>query len=204
MPKTSKFPEPRIYQLKITIKNIRPPVWRRVRVPGNVTFLRLHDIIQDAFGWTDSHLHEFIVDEVHYGNPEDYEEYLDDFRSSNEERSILQRVVRRAGKRFAYVYDFGDDWRHEILVEKVEAAGPADRKPICVGGRRKCPPEDCGGPWGFAELLNAIRDPEHDRHEELLEWVGGEFDPAEFSVEDANKALSVERPKRDHGVDWIQ
>jgi len=204
MPRTSKSSEPRVYQLKITIKDIRPPVWRRVRVPGNVTFLRLHDIIQDAFGWTDMHLHEFVVDGVHYGNPEDYEEYGTDFKYFNEERSIFERVVRRAGKRFSYVYDYGDNWRHEIVVEKVEAAGPGDAKPVCVGGRRCCPPEDCGGPWGYAECLKAIRDPNHERHHELLEWVGEEFDPEEFSPEAANRAIAVERPIREHGVDWIQ
>lgn len=200
---TKDFRTPRL-PVKITIKDIRPPVWRRVRVPGNVTFLRLHEIIQDVFGWTDSHLHEFIVDGVHYGNPNHYEDFGPDFKYFNEDRSILERVVRRTGKRLSYVYDFGDDWWHEILVEKLEAAGPGDTKLVCVGGRRHCPPDDCGGPWGYAEFLKAIRDPEHESHEELLEWAGGEFDPEEFNLETANRALAVERPMREYGVDWIQ
>jgi hypothetical protein len=204
MPRIATISKPRVYQLKITIKDIRPPVWRRVRVPGNVTFFRLHDIIQDAFGWIDTHLHEFIVGEVRYGNPEDYEEYGTDFEYHDEQRSILQRVVRRAGEHFEYHYDYGDNWRHDILVEKLEAPGPGDMKPVCVGGRRCCPPEDCGGPWRYAEFLKAIRDPKHPQHQELREWAGEDFDPEEFSVEAANRALAVERPMRDHGVSWIQ
>lgn len=204
MPRETKSAKLRVYQLKITIKDIRPPIWRRLRVPGNVTFLRLHEIIQDAFGWTDSHLHEFLIDGVEYGDPVNYADFEPSFKYYNEERSVLERVVRSSKKRFRYSYDFGDDWRHEILVEKIEDAAPGETKPVCIAGRRRCPPEDCGGPWGYANSLAALRDPNHEEHAEMLDWIGPGFDPEYFDLDDTNQALSVERSMRDPGVNWIQ
>ena len=204
MPSKTKSAKSRIYQLKITIKDIRPPVWRRLRVPGNVTFQRLHEIIQDAFGWTDSHLHEFLVGGIRYGDPEGYGEFETESNYRDEAEFVLERIVRAPRKRFVYTYDFGDGWRHEILVEKIEDATPGENKLVCVAGRRHCPPEDCGGPWGYADFLETLRDPNHEEHEAMLEWIGPGFDPEHFDLDDTNQALSVERPMRDHGVNWIQ
>ncbi len=196
--------QPRAYQLKVTIRDIRPPVWRRIRVVGSITFYRLHQIIQNIFAWEDYHLHEFIVDGVHYGAPEDDEEMGPDYEHRDETRFTLGRVIKTERTKFEYVYDYGDNWRHEILVEKIENAESGEDKPVCLTGRRNAPPEDCGGPWGYMEYVNAMRDPSHERHEELTEWRGPGFDAEEFSREEVNRALSVDRPTRDHGVEWLQ
>lgn len=164
-----------VYQLKATILDIKPPVWRRVVVPADISLSRLHDVLQAAFGWWDYHLHEFEIAGARYG--------IDDGESwepPKDERRTRLNIVAEQGSSFIYVYDFGDYWRHRIVVEKVFTATPGGRYPACVGGRRACPPEDCGGTWGYAEFLEAIRDPDHEEHESMLEWVGGHFDPEAF------------------------
>lgn len=184
------------YQLKITILDVRPPVWRRVRVPGHASLLELHDVIQTAFGWTDSHLHGFEIGGERYGPPDDFLES----ESLDEQRTSLTDAVGKRLKRFVYSYDFGDDWRHEVVVEKVEPAGPDDRRAVCLAGKRSGPPEDCGGPWGYAELLEALRNPRHQRHEEMVDWVGDRFDPEAFdlvAVDGRLAKLKAPRTKRD-------
>ena len=180
---------PRVYQLKITLKGIRPPIWRRVQVAGTITFAALHDVLQVAFGWTNSHLHQFIVDETYYGDPEDYEDY-DDIETADEKKAVLGGVVHREKQQFLYVYDFGDNWEHEIVVEKIIVGNSGNERPLCLGGRRQRPPEDCGGPMGYQQFLEAIGDPAHEEHEAMLEWVGGSFDPEAFDLALVNRALA--------------
>ncbi|TAJ84847.1 plasmid pRiA4b ORF-3 family protein [bacterium] len=174
-----------IYQVKITLKDIRPAIWRRVLIPGDITLAKLHRIIQETMGWYDGHLHQFIVGETHYGVPDP-----DDFSEVKNEKSVrLGQIVSRPKQRFLYEYDFGDGWEHEIVVEKILNPEPGVRYPLCPGGARACPPEDCGGVPGYADFLEAIRNPEHEEHEEMLEWIGGEFDPEEFDLEAVNQSL---------------
>ena len=186
-----------IYRLKATIRDIKPPVWRRLEVGGEITLAALHDVLQTAFGWTDSHLHQFSVGEAIFGVPDP-----DDLgwgRSVADERRVrLQDAVGRRVKRFLYEYDFGDGWEHEIAVERIVLAEPGASYPRCLAGRRACPPEDCGGPWGYAQLLTAVADPAHPEHEEMSEWLGGEFDPDEFELDAVNTSLAPLRPKRDN------
>lgn len=174
------------YQLKITILDVRPPVWRRVRVPGNASLGELHDVIQTAFGWTNSHLHGFEIGGKRYGPPGDELES----EILNEEQVSLTDAVGRRVKRFGYTYDFGDDWRHEVIVEKVEPAGSGEQPPVCVAGKRHGPPEDCGGPWGYAGFLEAMRNPKHEQHEEMMDWFGGPFDPEAFDLAAVNTDLA--------------
>lgn len=175
-----------IYQLKITLRGIRPPVWRRVEVPGEFTLRRLHDVIQAAMGWFDCHLHQFTIGEVSYGepDPDGWNEFRDD------RKSRLRQVVRREQARFLYEYDFGDSWEHEILVEKIAAPEAGARYPRCIAGRRSAPPEDSGGAWGYAELLVVLADPKHPEHEEMKEWAGERFDPERFELEAVNRVLA--------------
>lgn len=180
-----KVDESPVYQLKVTLRGIRPPIWRRLQVRGSATLPKLHDAIQIAMGWTDSHLHLFNVGGVSYGVPDP--DFDDDVRS--ERRIKLGQIVYGAKDRFSYEYDFGDSWEHEILVEKVLPPDPAVHYPICLTGKRACPPEDVGGVWGYADFLEAIAHPEHAEHEEMLEWVGGAFDPEAFDLEAVNQAL---------------
>jgi hypothetical protein len=177
-----------VYQLKATILDIKPPVWRRIVVPAEITLSRLHDVLQAAFGWWDCHLHEFEIDGSRYG--------IDDgegWEPPKDERRARLNAVAKDGSSFIYVYDFGDYWRHKVVIEKVTAAAPGARYPVCVGGRRACPPEDCGGPWGYEGFLEAIQDPDHEEHDEMLEWVGGHFDPDAFDPADFEHRLNPRR-----------
>jgi hypothetical protein len=174
----------RIFQLKIQLREVRPPVWRRVLVPGEVDLGELHAVLQTAMGWSNSHLHEFEVDDDRYGVPDpDWGE-----RVADESKVRLFRVARE-GSRLRYLYDFGDGWEHDVTVEKVLDPQPGTRYPCCVGGRRACPPEDVGGPPGYEQFLAAVGDPGHAEHEYWTEWTGGDFDPAAFDVDATDKAL---------------
>ena len=175
-----------VYPLKITLKDIKPPVWRRVQTK-DCTLARLHDIIQAAMGWDGCHLHAFEVGGVQYGEP-DPEGMME---VEDEARIKLGRLVDAGHKKLAYAYDFGDNWEHVVLVEKTLEAEAGVRYPVCVAGKRACPPEDCGGPWGYGDFMEAIRDPRHERHGELLEWIGGEFDPEAFDIEAVNAELGL-------------
>ena len=174
----------KIYPLKITLKYVKPPVWRRVEVPVDIKLGKLHDVIQTAMGWTNSHMHAFVAGGTVYGTPDP--EFGGGTKS---ERSVrLDGVVDEGGK-LRYEYDFGDGWEHEIKVEKAFDADPATHYPRCTAGKRACPPDDCGGPFGYEELLRAIQDPSHPEHEEMLDWIGGEFDPEAFDVAEVNRGL---------------
>jgi hypothetical protein len=178
-----------VYQLKITLRDIKPPVWRRVQVK-DCSLAKLHDTIQTCMGWDDYHLHEFEIGGERYGDPLQWQDdFGGDLEIGKEGKVKLSQVLAQGVKKFSYVYDMGDNWDHTIQVEKVLPAEAGVRYPRCVAGKRACPPEDCGGPWGYAGFLDAIQDPEHEQHEELLEWVGGEFDPEAFDIEAVNEDL---------------
>jgi hypothetical protein len=173
-----------VYRLKVTLADINPPVWRRVEVRGR-TLLTLHTIIQVVMGWSGYHLWAFDIEGDQYG---DDSEGDPDMVSARKLR--LGELVGAGVKRFRYTYDFGDNWEHVIQVEKVLDADPAVMYPRCVKGRRGCPPEDCGGPWGYGDFLEAVRNPDHESHREMLEWVSGEFDPEAFDIEAVNEELA--------------
>ncbi|MDP9118554.1 MAG: plasmid pRiA4b ORF-3 family protein [Actinomycetota bacterium] len=178
----------RIFQLKIQLAGIRPPVWRRVLVPDEIDLGELHEVIQTAFGWTNSHLHQFEIGTARYGTPDpDWE--MDDV--ADESQVKLARLVSE-GDRMNYVYDFGDNWVHHVLVEKVLQAEPATRYPTCTAGRRAGPPEDVGGPWGYGDFLQALDDPKHDEHKRFSDWIGeGTFDPDAFDLASSDAALAA-------------
>ncbi len=173
----------KVYQLKISLKGMRPPIWRRVLVPENITLSDLHEVIQWTMGWYDEHLYQFEIYGHYYGEFKDYD-------VTDATKIRLNEVVGQEKERFSYEYDFGDSWEHKILVEKILPRAPEEQYPRCIGGKRACPPEDVGGVWGYVEFLEAIRDPEHPEHEDMLEWIGEEFDPEEFDVEEADQSLS--------------
>jgi hypothetical protein len=184
MVRRSKESSAPIYQLKVTLRDLRPPVWRRLQVPGDVTLTRLHYLIQIAMGWTNSHLHQFQVGGEYYSDPTfELEEAL------SERRAKLQQVAPDEKSKFRYTYDFGDSWEHEILVEKILPPEPDVQYPRCVAGARACPPEDSGGVWGYADMVKAIADPKHPERADYLEWLGGEFDPEAFDIEEVNRSL---------------
>jgi hypothetical protein len=154
-------------------------------VRSDTRLSRLHRILQLLMGWTDSHLHQFVIGGQYYGEPDP--EY--NMPTVNEQRVKLDQVVRDRGVTFRYEYDFGDSWQHSITVEAIEQATPRQRYPVCLDGERSSPPEDVGGTEGYREFLAAIKNPRHEEHDAMLEWVGGRFDPAAFDVVAVNREL---------------
>ena len=175
-----------IYQLKVTLRGSKPPIWRRLQVESNNTLAELHRILQRAMGWYNAHLHQFIDGRTYYGEPHpDYGLDMED-----ESKVRLNQIMSEPKDKFFYEYDFGDSWEHELLLEKVLTADPATSYPVCLKGKGACPPEDCGGVWGYYDLLETIQNPDHPEHQDMLEWLGGDFDPDEFSVEEVNERLA--------------
>jgi len=183
-----------VYQLKVTLKGVRPPIWRRIQVPQTYTFWDLHVAIQDAMGWSDSHLHEFsainpstkLAERI--GVPSEYAPEIAPILPGWELR--IDRYFSLDNPRADYYYDFGDDWRHSVVLEKVVPRDRGVRYPLCLAGRRACPPEDCGGTWGYEELLRKLGDPSDPEHSDMLEWLERPFDPEEFDP----KGVSFENP----------
>lgn len=193
VPSSRPFAAGGVLQLEVTLLDTNPPIWRRVLVDGGSTLDRLHEVIQAAFGWWNYHLHEFEVGAKRYGVPDPEESWGEPLQ--DEGRARLDAIAREHSS-FRYTYDFGDGWEHRVVVEKVLPQDTATTVPACIGGRRACPPEDCGGTWGYRELLEILADPTHPEHEERLEWLGrtldpDAFDPSEFEDNLRNGRLAV-------------
>ena len=174
-----------IYQIKISLIGAKPPIWRTFLVPDDIALAAFHEVIQVTMGWTNSHLHQFIANQVFYGIPDD------DFELEMEDETQykLSQLLTKEKESLVYEYDFGDSWEHKILLEKILPYDPKIALPVCLKGKRACPPEDCGGIWGYEELLQTISNPKHPGHDEMLEWLGGEFDSEEFDLEEINENL---------------
>ena len=185
-----KRPTGLLYQLKISLIDAQPAIWRRIQVK-DCTLDKFHEHIQTAMGWTNSHLHHFDVDGQLYGDPELMEENFAEMNYRDSTVTLLSSVLPPDGKRFQfrYTYDFGDGWEHEVLFEGCPKAERGQKYPICLEGERACPPEDVGGVGGFAEFLERIKDREHRERVETLEWVEGWFDPEEFDAATATKSM---------------
>jgi hypothetical protein len=191
-----------VYQFKITLEEIEPKIWRQIQVPENYSFWDLHVAIQDAMGWLDYHLHEFIIidprygEKSHIGIPDEEEgSYLTYNTDPGWKRFIRHYFSLKNFNKCQYTYDFGDDWVHKIKLEKILPAIPGCKYPICLDGERACPPEDCGGTGGYENLLEIIKDQQHEEHESMLTWVGGKFDPEKFNPQEINFADPRERWK---------
>jgi hypothetical protein len=180
----------RLYQFKITLLGIHPPTWRRVQVK-DCTLDKLHERIQTAMGWTNSHLNHFTIDGQLFGDPLLMEENYFEMGYEDSTSTKISQVLPRTGERFRfeYEYDFGDSWRHEVLFEGCLRAQPGCRYPLCLEGERACPPDDVGGISGYVSFLQSLADPDHDEHESSLMWAGGRFDPKEFDSTKATKRM---------------
>ncbi len=184
--------ETKVYQLKVTLRGTRPPIWRRFQVPADMPLSQLHGVLQVVMGWTGGHLHEFRVGNTHYGEPNP--EY--GFEVKNEEKARLDGVLRRPKTRMVYEYDFGDGWEHDVMLEAAIPPSASVRYPVLLAGRRRCPPEDVGGVGGFYHFLQAMADPKHPDHKELRDWWSGSFDPDAFDVGEANQVFHGKRKQR--------
>lgn len=197
MPSTNTVEKPQeIYQIKVTLLGTDPPIWRRLLVPADLTLDQLHGVLQRAMGWEDCHMHEFRIGQQRFGKPDPMERVFGGLRTASERTARLCSVLGRAGTKAVYTYDFGDSWEHQIVVEKRLASEPGRAYPACLAGERHGPPEDCGGIPGFYNLLEAISDPGHEQHEELLDWLGDNFDPEAFSVDQVNRRLASLQRRR--------
>jgi hypothetical protein len=180
-----------IISVSITLLDVAPAIWRRIEVPADCSLEGLHDVIQILMGWADYHLHHFQFADVMYGVPSP------DDREMNDGRRVKLSALLVDGERvFQYLYDYGDGWRCVVVLEAVTPIIPGVACPRLVEGARRGPPEDVGGPWGYGEFLEAIEDPKHERHTELIEWSGGDFDPQQFDVDKINRRLASLAPRK--------
>jgi hypothetical protein len=173
-------------QLKVTLKYVQPPIWRRLLAPDNITLGDLHGVIQLAMGWTNSHLHAFRIGSVEYGMAEMNEGI--GLSTADEDTVLLRQLIKRKGQRFSYEYDFGDGWLHEVLVEKIEPAREPHPRVVCLAGKRACPPEDCGGVPGYAEVLRVLKKVGTEDDSSFRDGVG-DYDPEHFDLDEVNRQL---------------
>ena len=178
-----------IYQLKVVLNGVKPPIWRRILVPGDIELGSLHLVLQLVMGWTNSHLHQFISGRTFYGIKDD--EFSFGLEVKDENKYTLNELLGSEKETIVYEYDFGDSWEHKIILEKILPYEKDKKLPLCIKGKRAYPPEDCGGIWGYQELLNTLSDPENPEYEEMLEWLGGGFDPEAFDIAETNEQLSA-------------
>lgn len=179
-------------QLKIELRGVKPVVWRRILVPETVTLAKLHGILQWTMGWTNSHLHEWHIAHRRYGMPD--REWPEEEPLTDDRRVRLNTFIEAGVRRFTYLYDFGDDWEHVVTVEDLVSPDPNQPPIVCVAGANACPPEDVGGPHGYADFLKAPADPRHEEHADMLAWAGKAFDPTAFHLQATNQILKTIRP----------
>jgi hypothetical protein len=176
-----------LYQLKVTLRDIHPPIWRRIQVWEDTTLAQLHTILQIVMGWEDYHLHEFVIGRRLYSVP-DPDDTMYERKVVDESCVLLGEVVPRVGTEFAYLYDFGDSWEHDLILEAILLPETTAQYPTCIGGQRRTPPEDVGGTTGYEEYLAVLADPEHEEHGNTLQWRGP-FDPETFAPAQVNQGL---------------
>ena len=172
--------------VKVTLNYIKPPIWRRLRIPVDWHLGKLSEAILRSMGWNGGHLHAFAIGDQQFSDPA----MLDD--ADNERKVTIKKLIAADVSRFTYTYDFGDSWDHSVLIE-AKPVPPEETTPGCVAGARACPPEDCGGPPGYEGLLEALAAPDKPESREILEWLDGEFefDPEEFVLEDADRRVKA-------------
>ena len=177
-----------VIQLRIQLRDVHPVVWRRLLLPGNAHLDKVHAIFQAAMGWENAHLHKFAIGDQVYG-PADEDADEDEL----DETAVDLASALGSQRRFTYEYDFGDGWDHDVVVEGTSAAPASLKFAVCLEGENACPPEDCGGPGGYAALLESLADPDAGDHADIVRWLGKDFDPFAFSVADTNVALQLVR-----------
>lgn len=191
-----------VHQLKVTLRGVRPPVWRRIVVDSDTPLSELADLLEAAMGWLGGHLHAFAASDITYEAPDPDGDTAWGRRTVDERTVTLGEVLDEPKAKLRWGYDFGDNWQHDIVVEKIGPTEAGFDAPVCVAGRRACPPEDCGGTWGYADLLAAPADPDHADHEELAEWAPPGFDPDVLDPAEATDAMRTPRPRGDWDGEW--
>ncbi|WP_027358611.1 plasmid pRiA4b ORF-3 family protein [Desulforegula conservatrix] len=182
-------PKEKILQLKIQLRGSKPPIWRRIFVKESTTLGSLHEIIQIAMGWTDSHLHSFIYRGEEYGTPDPEFDFGDEMK--NENRYKIGSLLKKPKDKMTYTYDFGDNWEHVVTFEDIETDCKETFLPVCIAGKKACPPENCGGVDGYYGMLDELKDGANENIEEIREWLGEDFNPDFFDINEINKALKA-------------
>lgn len=178
----------RMYRLHVTLQDTEPPVWRRLQVRGNLTFGKLHQILQAAMGWQDCHLHQFLLGDTCIGVPDPDDDYRE-HEVINETRVRLHEKLLHENMQLIYEYDFGDGWEHIVRVEKILPLDPSQGAAVCLDGAMACPPEDCGGTSGYYDKLKIVQDPTHSEYEDVTTWMPVNFDPRAFFLQAVNARL---------------
>jgi hypothetical protein len=179
----------RTYQIQISLKNISPKIWRRLLIPADIPLQDLHKVIQTSMGWWSNHLHQFIKDRKYYLEKTEETDFWDKMIHVDYSKLKLSDLLKKENDKIVYEYDFGDGWLHDITLEKILDPDPGATYPVCVAGKRNCPPEDCGGPYGYSNFLKIISNPRDKEYKEMIEWSGSNFDPESFNMEAINDLL---------------
>lgn len=180
-----------IYQVQIELADSKPKIWRQLLIPSDMLLTNFHKVIQTSMGWTNSHLHQFIKDKKFYSVELEDDDFWDDSTSIDYKKKKIRvsDLLPKEKKTMIYEYDFGDGWEHLITLEKILPVEEGQKYPICVAGEMACPPEDCGGVWGYAEMLKTIQQPEHEDYNDTIEWLGEDFEPEYFNIDEINEFL---------------
>lgn len=179
----------KIYQIQIALKGFKPKIWRRILIQPDLLLADFHKVIQTTMGWTNSHLHQFIKGRTFYTVKMQDDDLWDEMDNVDYKKMKISDLLKKEKDKIVYEYDFGDSWEHDIVLEKILPFDKNTKYPICLSGENNCPPEDCGGVWGYADMLEILKDPNHEEYESYIEWLGGKFDPKYFDKDEVNKLL---------------
>lgn len=179
----------KIYQIQIALRGFRPKIWRRLLIPSNLLLPDFHEIIQITMGWTNSHMHQFIKNRTYYTLRMPDDDFLNEMDNVDYKNIKISDLLKKVKEKIVYEYDFGDSWEHDLILEKILPIDDKIKYPVCLKGKMKCPPEDCGGVWGYSDMLEILKQPEHEEYEEFIEWLGEEFDPEYFDIKEVNDRL---------------
>lgn len=182
-------PQMKNYQIQVSLKNISPKIWRRLLIPADIPLQDFHKVIQTSMGWWNYHLHQFMKDGKYYLEKTEYDDFWDEMVHVDYSELKLCDLLKKENDKIGYEYDFGDGWLHDIVLEKILDQDSGVNYPQCVAGKRNCPPEDCGGPYGYSNFLKIISNPRDKEYKEMIEWAGGKFDPEAFDKEAINNLL---------------
>jgi len=179
----------KIYQIQIALKRFKPKIWRRLLIPSDLLLSDFHKVIQTSMGWTNSHLHQFIKNRTFYTVKMQDDDLWDEMDNVDYKEMKISDLLKKEKDKIVYEYDFGDGWEHDIILEKILPPDNNTKHPICLTGKMNCPPEDCGGIWGYSDMLEILKDPDHEEYESYIEWLGEEFDPKYFDKDEVNELL---------------
>ncbi|HEW91988.1 MAG TPA: plasmid pRiA4b ORF-3 family protein [Thermotogaceae bacterium] len=179
----------KIYQVQIALKGFKPKIWRRLLIHSDLLLSDFHKIIQTSMGWTNSHLHQFIKNRTFYTVKMQDDDLWGEMDNVDYRNMKVSDLLKKEKDEVVYEYDFGDGWEHNIILEKILPLDTNTKHPICLTGKMNCPPEDCGGIWGYSNMLEILKDPDHEEYESYIEWLGEKFDPEDFNKDEVNELL---------------